>query len=132
VAGLVAHSLLVDDLGHFITRRQAIGHRPQPEACRKIATAPVQLRQQGHGDKVKRWRIDQQRLCLPLKRRQTGPIDQGDYLGSERRLRIDLSREVDGAFDGLAGRGLDLAQVYLGQRMGEVEQEHILVPFFTQ
>jgi len=129
LARAVADGLQVEDFGHLEAGRHhalAVGadHGPHTNAGREVAHASVQLGDEGDGTEVEGRRVDEQGQGLPLLGGEAGRIGQGRDLGRQGLLGVNLAVDDDDALRPLAREALDLGQVFVGERVGEVEEEH--------
>src|SRR5436305_12992024 len=66
----LAHRLQVQNLRHLELRWRAVGDGAQSKHRREVASPPVKLRKDERGGVVVARQVDEQRLGLPLVRRQ--------------------------------------------------------------
>jgi hypothetical protein len=90
----------------------------------EIPHPAVEFGQEHHGDEVEGRRVDQQRQGLPLGRRKPAGVCQGHHLRDQGFLGVNLGGDLHHPVHLLAGEGFHLSDVFLSQRMGEVEQDH--------
>ncbi len=121
--------LQVEDFGHLEAGRHhtlTIGtdHGPHADAGREVAHASVQFRDERDRAEVERRRVDEDGCGLPLLGCESRRVGHGRDLRRQRLLRVDLAVDDDDALDLLAREALNLRQVFVGQGVGEVEDEH--------
>lgn len=104
----------VEDFRHFKLRRQAVFNGPQANARREISHASVQLCQQRHGNKIKRRRVDENRLVLPLLRREADGVDQLDDLRRVGLGCVEVNRHIFNFYNFFPAQGFELFELRRG------------------
>ena len=129
---MVADFLQIQDLGDFEAGRHDtvalfVHHGPHPDAGREVAHAAVQFRNERDRAEVEGGRVDEDGQGLPLFGRQPRGIGHGRDLRRQGLLRVDLAVDDHHALGPLAREALNLRQVFLGQGVSEVKDEHELI-----
>lgn len=128
-AGLVPYALQVENFGHLKARghdavAMFVHHGTHADAGREVAHAAVQFGDERDRAEVERRRVDEDGQGLPLLGREPRRVSHSRDLRGQRLLRVDLAVDDNDALGLLAREALNLCQVFVGERMGEVEDEH--------